>query len=672
MMKRSLIILLLFLSYSAQSALVIWPDSAAPCNGTLQACINSAVIGDIVEIRTSDPINESPFIDVPISVVAGSGYQPTFTTGNLINLAASTSGSVISVSIKGLTFQKGAIYITAIGRPIIFYIENNTILDNIDDASGINIQVVSESDVVVHINYNHISIDTSGSTVVPLSGILVQKSVNGAGVGTVTGEIYNNTIQVKGNDASGILIVTANNSDIDLNITGNEIAGGSNSSIHTRRSSSTGTSTYNINSNVMFPNQDAEPFAGININNSSGNTQANIVNNTIVKAVNGVILTESSGILSANVYNNLLSHLTTGFSFGSTVSVSNNNNLLYENLANINYSPGVNMISVNPLFAGFNNFRLSAASPALEAGSSLGLIFVANAPFIDADGLIRVKKGAIGAGSEQVDIGAYEAGDVIFNHVSTSTNHVTVMNNSALNNLPDLDDLQVTSNANPNGTVSGIYNNDNEGLFYGAGTWRVFNENFVNLVEGASFNITKYASVSNTFTHTAASTSSGTVINKSGLNLNPEKILQVSQHWTGVYNPHPFGILYFDEVWFIVNLDLSDIPMNASFNVYFQEQSKSAYRHVATAANTFNNFTYLSNPLINGVSCAQIQVTQSTKNGVFNTSPVGVFYNTISQRWAVFNQNSTDIAVNTTFHVLINPAQIALCSNPLLFKDGFE
>ncbi|MCF6317875.1 MAG: hypothetical protein L3J83_01130 [Proteobacteria bacterium] len=671
-MKSLFIILLILLSYSAHSAVVIWPDSTAPCNGTLQACINSAAIGDIVEIHTSDPINESLFIGVPISVVAGSGYQPIFTTGNFINLADATTGPVISVSIRGLTFQKGAIYITALGRPIIFYIENNTILDNIVDESGINIQVFTESDIVVHINYNHVLVDTSGSTVAPLSGILVQKSVNGAGLGAVTGEIYNNTIQVKGNNASGILIVTGNDSDINMNITGNEIAGGTNSSIHTRRSSSSGTSIYNINSNVMFPNQDDAPFAGININNSSGATQADIVNNTIVKAVNGVILTESSGTLSANVYNNLLSHSTTGFRFGSTVSVSNDNNLLYENAANINYSAGVNMISVNPLFAGFNNFRLSAASPALEAGSSLGLVFVADSPFIDADGLIRVKKGTIGAGSGQVDIGAYEAGDVSFNHVSASINHVTVIDNNALNNMPSLDSLHVTSNANPNGAVSGVFNNDNEGLFYAGGTWRVFNENFVNLTVGTSFNITKYASVLNTFTHSATSTSNTTVINNSGLNLNPEKMLQVSQHWTGDYNPHPFGILYFGGNWVIVNLDLSDIPVNASFNVYFQEQSKSAFRHTATVVNTFTNFTNLSNPLINGISCAQIQVTQSTEGGVFNASPVGVFYNTITQRWAVFNQDSNDIAVNTTFHVLIDPAQVERCSNPLLFKDGFE
>ena len=306
-----------------------------------------------------------------------------------------------------------------------------------------------------------------------------------------------------------------------------------------------------------------------------------------------MILTESSGALSTNVYNNLIAYSATGFRFDAGSSVNNDNNLIYENVANVNYSPGAN--------------------------------------FIDADGLIRVKKGTTAAGSGQIDIGAYEAGDVSFNHV-------TVIDNNALNNIPSLDNLHVTSNANPNpnGAVSAIFNNDNEGLFYGGGAWRVFNENFVNLIEGASFNITKYASVSNTFTHTVASASNASVLNASGLNSSPEKILQVSQHWTGDYNPHPFGTLYFAENWFIVNLDLSDIPTNASFNVYFQEKSKSAFRHTATVVNTFDNFTYLNNPLINGVSCAQIQVTQSTRNGVFNAAPVGVFFNTTSQRWAVF------------------------------------
>jgi len=174
--KRSLILLLVLFSYSAQSELVTWPNySRAPCSFTSQVCINSAAIGDIVEVRSNAPINESLFIGRPISVIAGPGYNPVFTTGNFINIADTTTGPALSVSIRGLTFQKGAIYITALGRPIIFHIENNTILDNIADESGINIQVFTESDIVVHINYNHVLVDTVGSTVAPLSGMLVQK-----------------------------------------------------------------------------------------------------------------------------------------------------------------------------------------------------------------------------------------------------------------------------------------------------------------------------------------------------------------------------------------------------------------------------------------------------------------------------------------------------------------
>jgi len=664
---------LCLLGYSTNAALIIWPDSTEPCDGLLQVCINSASIGDVVEIRTNNLINESLFIDAPISVVAASGYQPIFSAENYLNLADATSGSALTVTIKGLTFVKGAISVTSIGRPITFIIEDNTILENITDAHGINVQVFSESDVDVHINFNQVSIDTAESTVPPQSAILVQKHVNGAGLGMLTGEIYNNTLQAKGSDASGILIATGSDADLDINITGNEIAGGTNSSIHTRRSSNVGTSNVDISSNVMFPNESYEDFTGIHINNNSGFTQADIVNNTIVEAFNGVILDETSGALSANVYNNIIVHSKFGLRFESVTTVNNDNNLLYENLTNINYTPGASMINANPMFVGSENYRLSMNSPALETGNSLGLILVADAPFIDADGLLRVKN-STNMGSGSIDIGAYEAGDISFNHINTSApGYISTLNNAQTNGLASLDSLHVTANWNPNGTT-GVYNNDNEGLFYSTGVWRIFNEGIINMLNGASFNVAKFTSTANTFEHLVSSSgANNSTVNHVGLNGSPKKIMQLTQHWTGIYNPHPVGIIYLADHWNVLNFDLNNIPIDANFNIYYQDRSKSAYQHIAKSANTTNNYTLLDNPLINGRPCAQIQVTQSASQGVFNNSPIGVFYETVSNQWAVFNQNTViNMPENAAFHVLINPAQIAQCSQPLLFKDSFE
>ena len=87
------------------------------------------------------------------------------------------------------------------------------------------------------------------------------------------------------------------------------------------------------------------------------------------------------------------------------------------------------------------------------------------------------------------------------------------------------------------------------------------------------------------------------------------------------------------------------------------------------AANSFGNVTTLDNPLINGVPCAEVQVTQSADGGEFNDAPIGVYYNGID--WTVYNQDSSDMVANSEFHVTVNPEQIAACSD-VIFADDFE
>lgn len=87
--------------------------------------------------------------------------------------------------------------------------------------------------------------------------------------------------------------------------------------------------------------------------------------------------------------------------------------------------------------------------------------------------------------------------------------------------------------------------------------------------------------------------------------------------------------------------------------------------------NTVAHYTLLDNPLLEGVTCAQIQVTQSASQGVFNNSPIGVVYIPGSSQWAIYNQNLSAMPVNAAFHVIISPEQIMECSD-LIFENGFE
>lgn len=671
-MKFYLTFLLICISTLGQAVVAIWPDSTAPCNGTLQACINASSEGDTVEIHTNVPIDESPFVDVAISVVAGIGYKPVFTSGNSLQIYTASAGGAISISVKGLTFEQGLISVGTTNRPVIIYIENNTILENIPDAPAIYIASsnIDLTESVIHINYNNIKIDSSNSSSAPITAITIIK--NNENMGSVTGEIINNVLDLAGLDTIGIFLSMGNDADLTLDIIGNEIYGGSFSGINSVRNFSTGTTDLNIVSNAFYQKSPIINSSGINIKNILGTTNVNIVNNTKLNGSFGVKLTETGGDLTANVQSNIVAYSSQGFNFGPNVTVINDYNLYYQNTNNNGFTPGAHSINADPKLMGFKNARLKSDSPALESGNPLGLLLVAGTPLIDADGLLRIKNSA-NTGTGNIDIGAYEAGDFTFNHTSTETSgYITTINNSTINGISNLDSLHVTSIWDPLGVNNGIYNNDNEGIFYSGGFWRIFNENFVGMENGASFNVSKYASTANTFEHLVASSgSNSSAINHVGLDANPQKILQVSQHWRTIYNPNPPGVLYLAGNWQILNFNLLNIPINSNYNVYYQDKSKSAYEHIAKNANTLNNYTFLNNPLINGVDCAQIQVTQSASQGIFNNSPIGVFHDKILNNWAIFNQDLSGMPENAAFHILINPAQIAECTD-LIFKNDFE
>ena len=128
MMKKILITLLLSMSFNG-STFVIWPNASAPCNTTLQACINASSDGEYIEIQTNGPINENIFTSIAVSLVAGTGYNPVFSAFNEMQIHANTSGAGRTISVKGLTFELGQIRVTTVGgEPITFIIENNIIM----------------------------------------------------------------------------------------------------------------------------------------------------------------------------------------------------------------------------------------------------------------------------------------------------------------------------------------------------------------------------------------------------------------------------------------------------------------------------------------------------------------------------------------------------------------
>ena len=81
-----------------------WPS--AGCAGTLQACIDAAAAGDIVEIATDGPIDETPQIDdKSLTLRAAAGFTPVFISPN--SIFAFGGAAPATIVVEGLTIANG-------------------------------------------------------------------------------------------------------------------------------------------------------------------------------------------------------------------------------------------------------------------------------------------------------------------------------------------------------------------------------------------------------------------------------------------------------------------------------------------------------------------------------------------------------------------------------------
>jgi hypothetical protein len=149
-------------------------------------------------------------------------------------------------------------------------------------------------------------------------------------------------------------------------------------------------------------------------------------------------------------------------------------------------------------------------------------------------------------------------------------------------------------------------------------------------------------------------------LNDPHLNGKPTLKLIVSQALivpTVVYNPHPIGLYYntTTKVWEIFNEDLAAMPVGAIFNVLIPT---TAQRVNGGATNSFYNQTFFTLRK-HDASALLLQthvfdpfprVATGGLNGVFQVSPVGLFFNPVvttapipasSGCWDVFNEAIT-------------------------------
>ncbi len=195
--------------------------------------------------------------------------------------------------------------------------------------------------------------------------------------------------------------------------------------------------------------------------------------------------------------------------------------------------------------------------------------------------------------------------------------------------------------------------------------WTIFNEDLTSIPLGTSFIVTNFCTNQGTTTFTAtASNVSGDMmlIDNPLTNGNPNAVVYATQDWTGTYNAREIGVYYNASAakWAIYNLDLSPMPVGASFEALLASSSTSTLTISASASNTvagymvyindarFNNHPYME-PLL-----AQLYPnTLCIKGGcpVINNHPVGVWYDSSAGRWVIYNVDRANIPDGATFFI---------------------
>ncbi len=677
---------LITLPIAASATIRTWPG-AAPCAGTLQACIDGAVNGDEIRIATNTAIAEDiSLYDRSLTLTGADGYTAAFGSGHWLSITSSGIAGNLQVSVSRLNFVDGYVFanyngsgtatydlrelnLTRVASDVYNFIEldanhgtmNATIYNN--RVSGVPSSLnrglihLSNSGAVLNasVYFNHVT-STSAS------------SVSGAG-------IFVDEIAASGTGASGT-----------IKLHGNEVRGGFfRSGIYVSEglfSSTTSSYSARVYNNVVICNDASSAGtggSGIGFVVNNGTISAQAINNTVSRCYGGISASQwSGGGGGASITGLINNNVITAYRGIDTVAtlvgpLTNDYNLINATISSVGY--GAHTITAPAKLVLDTQPRLRADSPAIDAadGTSLGFGLILNGlPTTDADGLRRYK-----GSPANPDIGAYEYGDFSFTHATGSAN---ITSNYSLLNHPALNAntaaaLIATPNYNIGLATGGASYPHAFGAFYSPSSWALFNQDFATpMALGVHFDVWAPAAAGGSFTHvSSASTAVGfaSTVSDSNTNNLPDRIVLVTQNWsaggTSLYNPHPIGVYYGASKWHIANIDGAAMPQPLGFNVYAQEASPNAWRVTASAGNLSNAHTIrVRHPLLDNIPCARPHVTRLLGAGLvsdqFDVGYDGAY-------WYIFGYSG--IAVSEQFHVLVDPTQVFDCSDRI-FANGFQ
>lgn len=675
-------------AWPATAANLTWPG-VAPCNSTLQACIDGAADNDTLYIATNAPITDDiSVVNRRLRLRSADGFRPQFRNMHFNAETTSAHAGDVRMHLYGLHFDDCTVTLSHAGSGNADY-EVRKVELNMSAGSGSHgIEVFANAGTVNALLYDN---RVSG---VPL----------GTGYGLISLKAWGGTLAARADynhltstspamvDGSGIVTDYAGaGSGGTLDLHGNEVRGGFNFSGILISEGGLGGAAASVSAmlanNVVVGGGGGE---GIAVAQRTGSVEAMIYGNTVTRVGTGLIhlywaAGPDIGPLTGSIWNNVFvaaSKAVSGFT-----GIANDYNLF--NGSTPDLVPGSHTITAPAALASEEHPRPRADSPAIDAGETGRLLIPAarGIPMLDADGLHRLKKKspALG-GAAKVDIGAYEYGDRVFTHTITAGSitaggDVTWLADPAIDSIAAAN-LFATSNYNAGG-AAGV---GNSRLFVPwwdeASRWGLVIEGLLTSMPlGAHFDILAAGARDGVFQHaaTAANTSSaGTQLNHASVNGAADLFVLAARRSSlsdAAWNAHPIRVYNsFSGTqwrWFIRNSDGATVGPGTKFSVYTQERSPNAFTATATAATLDgNNNLVLDHPLLNGVACARPVLTAAglvDVDGAYNVS-----YDHAAQRWTVFRYGGGGaMPLGAQFNVLVDPKQVEAC-NDVIFADDFE
>ncbi len=165
-------------------------------------------------------------------------------------------------------------------------------------------------------------------------------------------------------------------------------------------------------------------------------------------------------------------------------------------------------------------------------------------------------------------------------------------------------------------------------------------------------------------------------IDDPAVNDRPDMVLIASPRAPSTANPRNIGVWYDAgrKRWAVYNESKAPMPAGASFSVRALPPGASAFVHRASSASLSGHVTYLGHPLLDGRAEASLQVTHVYNPpgapGVHDDHPIGVWYNTSSRRWAIYNEDLVAMPANVSFNVKVGGNAIVVASASNLTKGA--